>query len=116
MVLANPALATSNGSSKGPGLGALKRSHSVKSNFPVRKTSWGGTKAIGMYADEGIDDVDADDDEDKENSILDEADEGPEDGGSEAGTERRTSYTGTPSFADSLSYTDGSVVSSSKNV
>ena len=110
MVLANPALAAGNGSSssKGPGLGALKRSHSVKSNFPVRKTSWGGTKAIGMYAD------DADDDEDKENSILDEADE--EEEGSEAGTERRTSFTGTASFADSLSYvTDGSsVVSSAK--
>ena len=109
MVLANPALAGSGVSSKGTGLGALKRSHSVKSNFPVRKTSWGGTKAIGMYADdEGIDDGD----EDKENSILDEADEDAE-GSSEAGTERRTSYTGT-SFADNLSYADGSIMSSDR--
>lgn len=120
MVLANPALASSGGgvvsSKKGHGLGALKRSHSVKSNFPVRKTSWGGTKAIGMYADndEGIDN---DDDEDKENSILDEADEDAEEGSSETGTERRTSYTGTSSFADSLGYTDGgsSIMSSSND-
>ncbi|KAL8824735.1 MAG: hypothetical protein Q9191_004853, partial [Dirinaria sp. TL-2023a] len=119
MVLANPALAGSGGvvsSKKGHGLNALKRSHSVKSNFPVRKTSWGGTKAIGMYADNDDDDGidhDHDDDEDKENSILDEADEDAEEGGTEAGTERRTSYTGTSSFADSLSYAGGGGGSSS---
>ena len=96
MVLANPQRAAN------PGLGAgLKRSHSVKSNFPVRKTSWGGTKALGMYGDEAADE------EDKENSMIDEQDEDVE--GSEAGTERRTSYSGT---YDSLSYGDGSVVSS----
>ena len=96
MVLANPTLAT-----KGTGFGGpLKRSHSVKSNFPVRKASWGGTKALGMYADEG-----AEDEDDKENSILELEDEG-----SEAGTERRTSFSGT--YADSLSYGDGSMVSS----
>ena len=94
MVLANPP-------TKSTGLGAgLKRSHSVKSNFPVRKTSWGGTKALGMYADEAVDD-------DKENSMIDEQDEDVD--GSEAGTERRTSYSGT---YDSLSYGGGSVISS----
>ncbi|KAI4243994.1 MAG: hypothetical protein L6R40_003205 [Gallowayella cf. fulva] len=96
MVLADPALAA--GVTKG-GFNGLKRSHSVKSNFPVRKTSWGGTKQLGMYADEGVE-------EDKENSILDEEDED----GSEAGTERRTSYTGTYT-GTSMSYGDGSVVS-----
>ncbi|KAL8757913.1 MAG: hypothetical protein Q9199_001877 [Rusavskia elegans] len=98
MVLADPALASSG--NKG-GMNGLKRSHSVKSNFPVRKTSWGGTKQLGMYADEGIE-------EDKENSILDEEDEDVD--GSEAGTERRTSYTGTYT-GTSMSYDDGSVLS-----
>ena len=98
MVLANPALAP-----KTTGLGTgLKRSHSVKSNFPVRKTSWGGTKALGMYGDEAIDD-----EGDKENSMIDEQDEDVD--GSETGTERRTSYSGT---YDSLSYGEGSVISS----
>ena len=63
------------------GSGGLKRSHSVKSNFPARKTSWGGTRQAGMYADEL--------EEDKENSILDEEDE---DDISDGGTERRTSF------------------------
>lgn len=85
------------------GGGGLKRSHSVKSNFPVRKTSWGGTKALGMYGDEG-----PADEEDKENSVLTEEDEDEE--GSETGTERRTSYTGT--YTDTMSYGTGSVVSS----
>ncbi|MCJ1388902.1 hypothetical protein MMC18_001753 [Xylographa bjoerkii] len=83
MILANPSLI---GSAKGNGnaafgSGGLKRSHSVKSNFPVRKTSWGGTRQGGMYGD--------DVEEDKENSILDEEDE---DGGSDGATERRTSF------------------------
>ncbi|KAL8829626.1 MAG: hypothetical protein Q9170_006083 [Blastenia crenularia] len=98
MVLADPAIA--GGPARG-GLSGIKRSHSVKSNFPIRKTSWGGTKKLGMYADEGME-------EDKENSILDEEDEDAE--GSEAGTERRTSYTGTYT-GTSMSYGDGSVVS-----
>ena len=74
LVLANPSNAFSSG--------GLKRSHSVKSNFPTRKTSWGGTKQIGMYADS------LDEEEDKENSVLDEGDEIDSDGG----TERRTSF------------------------
>lgn len=91
MVLAHP---TTKGTAFASG--PLKRSHSVKSNFPVRKSSWGGTKALGMYADDGVDDAG----DDKENSILEQDDEG-----SEAGTERRTSFSGT--YADS----DGSAVS-----
>ena len=74
LVLANPSNAFSSG--------GLKRSHSVKSNFPTRKTSWGGTKQIGMYGDN------LDEEEDKENSNLDEIDEDSSDGG----TERRTSF------------------------
>ena len=98
---AERSMVLANSPPKNTGLGAgLKRSHSVKSNFPVRKTSWGGTKALGMYADEAVDD-------DKENSMIDEQDEDVD--GSEAGTERRTSYSGT---YDSLSYGDGSVISS----
>ncbi|KAL9027327.1 MAG: hypothetical protein Q9196_004130 [Gyalolechia fulgens] len=96
MVLADPTVAATTAGSIG-----LKRSHSVKSNFPVRKTSWGGTRRLGMYADEG-------EEEDKENSILDEEDEDAD--GSEAGTERRTSYTGTYT-GTSMTYGDGSVVS-----
>lgn len=108
MVLADPRPV--GGAAKGAGYGmtGLKRSHSVKSNFPVRKASWGGTKALGMYADEG-----ADDGEDKENSILDEEDEEDEEEeveGSEAGTERRTSYSGT--YTGTGSYGEGSTVSS----
>ena len=103
MVLANSSCIGS--PAKGSGFG-VKRSHSVKSNFPVRKASWGGTKALGMYGDEGVDD-----DGDKENSILDEEDE-EEDvvEGSEAETERRTSYTGT--YTATGSYGEGSVMSS----
>ncbi|KAL8793044.1 MAG: hypothetical protein Q9195_004355 [Heterodermia aff. obscurata] len=106
-------LATHNPPPKSSGLGAgLKRSHSVKSNFPVRKTSWGGTKALGMYADND----EAVSEADKENSmIFDEQDEeDDDDGSSETGTQRRTSYSGT---LDSLSYGDGggsSVVSDRK--
>ncbi|MCJ1380890.1 hypothetical protein MMC17_003999 [Xylographa soralifera] len=83
MVLANPSL-IGPGAGKGNaafGSGGLKRSHSVKSNFPVRKTSWGGTRQGGMYGD--------DVEEDKENSILDEEDE---DAGSDGATERRSSF------------------------
>ncbi|MCJ1252793.1 hypothetical protein MMC24_000599 [Lignoscripta atroalba] len=111
MVLASPSL-TGAGASKGNaafGSGGLKRSHSVKSNFPVRKTSWGGTRQLGMYGD----DVE---EEDKENSVLDEGDEeGSERGterrtsyGSGTETERRTSYTGT--YTGTGSYGTGSVV------
>ena len=101
MVLANPS--TIGGAAKGSGFG-VKRSHSVKSNFPVRKASWGGTKALGMYGDEGVDEG-----EDKENSILDEEDEEDVEG-SEAGTERRTSYSGT--YTGTGSYGEGSTTSS----
>ena len=102
MVLANPLIAGSTAKASGWGAGGLKRSHSVKSNFPVRKTSWSGTKAVGMYADEGIEEG-----EDKENSVLDEEDEEDVEG-SQAGTERRTSYSGT--YSGTGSYVDGSTV------
>ena len=104
MVLANTSNEGGPTKASAWGAGGLKRSHSVKSNFPSRKTSWNGTKAVGMYADDGIDE-----EEDKENSVLDEADEDAE--GSEAGTERRTSYSGT--YTGTGSYGEGSVVSGS---
>ncbi len=105
MVLANLSLGDSGAKRSAFGLGGVKRSHSVKSNFPARKTSWGGTKALGMYGDDALDD-----EEDKENSVLDEEDEGLDDfQDSEAETERRTSYSGT--YTDTMSYGDGSTVS-----
>ena len=87
--------------------GSMKRSHSVKSNFPSRKTSWNGTKAVGMYADDGIEE----EEDNKENSVLDEMDEEEEEG-SEAGTERRASYSGTYTTGTG-SYGDGSSVAGS---
>lgn len=101
MVLANPSITGDTAKASGWGAAGLKRSHSVKSNFPVRKTSWNGTKTLGMYADECMDEGD------KENSVLDEEDEeGSE--GSQAGTERRTSYSGT--YSGTGSYGDGSTI------
>lgn len=101
MVLANPSISGDATKASGWGTAGLKRSHSVKSNFPVRKTSWNGTKTLGMYADECMDEGD------KENSVLDEEDEeGSE--GSQAGTERRTSYSGT--YSGTGSYGDGSTI------
>ena len=111
MVLANPSLISAGAGkpSSAFGAGGLKRSHSVKSNFPVRKTSWGGTRQGGMYADEL-------DEDDKENGVLNEEDEDGSEGrterrtsyGTDAGTERRTSYTGT--YAGTGSYGSGSVM------
>ena len=100
MVLANPSILGVTTKASAWGAGGLKRSHSVKSNFPVRKTSWNGTKTLGMYGDE------AGDEGNKENSVLDEEDEEDIEG-SEAGTERRTSYSGTYSAG---SYGDGSTI------
>ncbi|MCJ1473705.1 hypothetical protein MMC13_002356 [Lambiella insularis] len=108
MVLANPSMVgiAPGKANSAFGSAGLKRSHSVKSNFPVRKTSWGGTRQGGMYGDEI--------EEDKENSILDEEDE--EDGSDHAterrtsfGTEtdRKTSYSGT--YTGTGSYGTGSV-------
>lgn len=101
MVLANPSITGDATKGSGWGAGGLKRSHSVKSNFPARKTSWNGTKTLGMYADEGMDEGD------KENSVLDEEDEEDVEG-SEAETERRTSYSGT--YSGTGSYGDGSTI------
>ncbi|KAL9125184.1 MAG: hypothetical protein Q9217_005579, partial [Psora testacea] len=104
MVLANPSFPGGTTKASSIGAGCMKRSHSVKSNFPDRKASWGGTKALDMYADDDIDN-----DGNKENSILDEEDEEDIEG-SEAGTERRTSYSGT--YTGAGSYGEGSTISS----
>jgi hypothetical protein len=94
------------------GLTSLKRSHSVKSNFPARKTSWAGRSSIV----------------DKENVFHEEDEAVPSDDGvSESGTERRTSYTDTErrtsctgterrtsyteTCTDSLTYGTGSTLS-----
>ncbi|KAJ5408436.1 hypothetical protein N7509_002319 [Penicillium cosmopolitanum] len=61
------------------GLANLKRSHSVKSNFSLRKSSWAGRVSIA----------------DKENEAFREEDEPASDPESDTGTERRTSYAGT---------------------
>ncbi|KAL9132967.1 MAG: hypothetical protein Q9175_005855 [Cornicularia normoerica] len=106
MVLANPSVTGGTAKANGWGAGGLKRSHSVKSNFPVRKTSWNGTNTPGMYADEPIDEGD------KENSVLDEEDEEDFEG-SEAGTERRTSYPDT--YSGTGSYGDGSTIPDDDN-
>jgi len=107
---------TLGGGGAGPlatGLGSLKRSHSVKSNFPasIRKSSWAGA---GRFDRAGV--------EDKENSVLDEEDESgcdgeygvPEDGdgerdaeGSRVGTERRASRSS--SYTGSYDGPDGTV-------
>lgn len=97
------AMAAGTVASKGLGVGPMKRSHSVKSNFPSRKSSWGGTKVVGMSGDDGTNTHD-----DKENSILDEVDE-EEVEGSQAGTEGRTSYSGT--YTGTGSYGEGSFIS-----
>lgn len=107
MVLANTPTVGGNPGPRGLTTGAMKRSHSVKSNFgsQSRKSSWGGTnKAVGLYGDDPI--------SDKENSILDEEDEeeGDDGDGSEADTERRTSYSGT--YTGTGSYGEGSTISS----
>ncbi|KAJ5085349.1 hypothetical protein N7532_010120 [Penicillium argentinense] len=61
------------------GLTNLKRSHSVKSNFSLRKSSWAGRISVA----------------DKENEPFREEDEHGSEHESDAGTERRTSYVGT---------------------
>ncbi len=92
------------------GLVNLKRSHSVKSNpssyYGGRKASWNGP---------GMTDLSMISSADKENEILTEEEE--EEGsqaeeGSEAGTERRTSFSGTSGiYTDSLAYGTGSTLS-----
>ena len=111
MVLANPSFVSSGTGRSNAAFGAagLKRSHSVKSNFPARKTSWGGTRLGGMYADELGEG-------NKENSVLDEEDEESGEGGTErrtsygtqTETERRPSYAGTDT--ETGSYGTGSVI------
>ncbi|KAJ0419104.1 hypothetical protein BJY00DRAFT_286782 [Aspergillus carlsbadensis] len=80
------------------GLTNLKRSQSVKSNFSYRKTSWGGRSSVAN----------------KENEVFAEEEENQSGEESDTGTERRTSYTGT--YADSMTYGPGSVVSTNRQV
>ncbi|KKZ62564.1 hypothetical protein EMCG_02971 [[Emmonsia] crescens] len=75
------------------GLTNLKRSHSVKSSYPIRKPSWDTRSSIAN----------------KENEVVKEEDEEVSGDESDAGTERRTSYTGT--YTDSMSYATGSTLS-----
>ncbi|EEH39749.2 hypothetical protein PAAG_01938 [Paracoccidioides lutzii Pb01] len=81
------------------GLTSLKRSHSVKSNYPIRKPSWDIPSSNAN----------------KENEVVKEEDEeGEEISGDEndTGTERRTSYAGT--YTDSMSYGTGSTISANR--
>ncbi|PWY63203.1 chromosome segregation ATPase family protein [Aspergillus eucalypticola CBS 122712] len=80
--------------SSASGFASLKRSHSVRSNVSQRKASWGGRSSVAN----------------KENEVFPEED-GEE---SDAGTERRTSYTGT--YADSMIYGTSSHVSANRRV
>ncbi|KAJ6093007.1 hypothetical protein N7486_008296 [Penicillium sp. IBT 16267x] len=66
------------GRQSGPsgGITSLKRSHSVKSNFSARKTSWAGPTA------------------NKENETFPEEEEPESEPETDAGTERKTSYAG----------------------
>ena len=100
------------------GLVNLKRSHSVKTNpssyYSSRKTSWNGT-ASDLNSSVA----------DKENRLLSEEEEEEHDSigdeTSDAGTERRTSFSGTRTslsgssgiYTDSLSYGTGSSLSTS---
>ncbi|KAL4933667.1 uncharacterized protein BDV17DRAFT_250236 [Aspergillus undulatus] len=83
-------------SSTPSGLMNLKRSQSVKSNMSYRKSSWGGRSSVAN----------------KENEIFAEEEENQSGDESDTGTERRTSYTGT--YADSMTYGDGSVISTNR--
>ncbi|KAJ5650154.1 uncharacterized protein N7484_003877 [Penicillium longicatenatum] len=67
------------GRQSGPngGITSLKRSHSVKSNFSARKTSWAGPTA------------------NKENEAFPEEEEPESEPETDAGTERKSSYAGT---------------------
>lgn len=84
--------------SSGCGFTNLKRSHSVKSNYSLRKASWGGRSSVAN----------------KENESFPEEDENQSGEESDAGTERRTSYTGT--YTDSMMYGTESVVSTDRRV
>jgi hypothetical protein len=81
----------------GGGLTSLKRSHSVKSNYSLRKTSWETRSSVAN----------------KENEIFKEEDEIASGDESETGTERRTSYSG--AYTDSMCYGPGSALSVSTN-
>lgn len=70
------------------GFAGLKRSHSVKSNFSLRKSSWGGRSSVANKENEAFREED-------EPGSEPETDRGTERKSSYAGTDRRTSYAGT---------------------
>ncbi|KAJ5257181.1 hypothetical protein N7478_013285 [Penicillium angulare] len=70
------------------GLTSLKRSHSVKSNFALRKTSWAGPNSTANKENESFP-------EEEEPESETETDLGPDRRSSYAGTERKSSYAGT---------------------
>lgn len=83
------------------GITNLKRSHSVKSNFALRKASWNGRSSVAN----------------KENEAFREEDELGSEPESDAGTERKTSYAGTDrkaSYAETI--TDSVVTGPTESV
>ncbi|KAF5855047.1 hypothetical protein ETB97_010202 [Aspergillus alliaceus] len=80
------------------GFTSLKRSHSVKSNLSDRKSSWGGRSSVVN----------------KENEAFPEEEEHRSEIESDAGTERKSSYTGT--YTDSLMYGTDSTVTNDRRV
>lgn len=70
------------------GITSLKRSHSVKSNFSLRKSSWNGRPSVANKENEAFPE-----EEEPESEV--ETDAGTERKTSYAGTERKTSYAGT---------------------
>lgn len=70
------------------GFAGLKRSHSVKSNFSLRKSSWGGRSSVANKENEAFREED-------EPGSEPESDAGTERKSSYAGPDRRTSYAGT---------------------
>lgn len=82
------------------GLTNLKRSHSVKSNFSLRKSSWAGRMSV----------------DNKENEAFREEDEPGSEPESDAGTNRRTSYAGTDRKSSYAGTVTDSVVTGTESV
>lgn len=85
------------------GLTNLKRSHSVKSNYGFRKSSWEPRSLAANKENEVF--PEEEEEEAEETGRMSEAE-------SDTGTERRTSYTGT--LDDNMSYVTGSVLSTDR--
>ncbi|PGH06561.1 hypothetical protein AJ79_06500 [Helicocarpus griseus UAMH5409] len=112
------------------GLTNLKRSHSVKSNYPMRKPSWDTRNSIANKENEVVKEEEEPEEhaEQEQHEQRDEAeasgsesDAGTERRTSFSGTERRSSYTGTErktsytgTCTDSMSYVTGSTLSTDR--